>query len=111
MPPVIPSLPLQWGLVGVLLSVLLYVVYALFKGKIVPRSVVEDVRRDRDERLAESLQIIGLWKDAAEKRDQALLELTPMLRELAENGRTVVALVEALKQAVGHQSVGGHDGP
>lgn len=110
MPPV-PAVPLQWGLVGILLSALLYVVYSLFKGKIVPRSVVQDIRRDRDERLAESLQIIELWKDAAEKRDQALLELAPMLRELAENGRTVVTLVEALKQAVGRQSVGGHDGP
>lgn len=110
MPP-IPSVPVQWGLVGILVSVILWVVYALFTGKLVPRSVVEDVRRDRDERLAESLQIINLWKDAAEKRDQALLELSPMLRELAENDRTVVALIEALKSAVGRVPVGGQDAP
>ena len=106
----LPLTPAQLGVAGVLLGIVVWVIYALLKGKIVPRSVVEDIRKDRDERLSEAVQIIKIQQDAAEKRDKALSEIGPMLRELADNGQTVVALVEALKKAVSNQPVVGGPG-
>lgn len=104
----LPLTPAQLGVAGALLGIVVWVIYALLKGKIVPRSVVEDIRKDRNERLNEALHIIKIQQDAAEKRDKALSEIGPMLRELADNGQTVVALVEALKKAVmSNQVVGG----
>jgi hypothetical protein len=85
-------------------------IYAILRGKLVPRSVVDDVRKDRDERLAEKDRMLSLWEATALKKDQALAELIPAIREQTETGRMNLAVLEALKQAVGRQPVGGQDG-
>lgn len=103
----LPLTPVQTGIAGVLLSIVVWAVYALFKGKIVPRSVLEDLRKDRDDRLADLFRIIQVQNEAAEKRDQALSEIIPMLRELTDNGQTMVALIEALKRTANQSQVGG----
>lgn len=102
----IPTSTAQWGLAGFFASIVVAFVYAVLRGHLVVKSVVADIRKDRDDRLAEALKIIDLWKDAAEKRDKALAELVPAIQKLAENDETIEALLRAIKKAVNIQ-VGG----
>jgi hypothetical protein len=104
----LPPTPMQWGVAGVLLTIVVAVVYALLRGKLVPRSVLEDVRRDRDDRLKEQLEVIDSWKDAVQKRDEVISEIIPIMREILELSKTNMALINALKLAVA-QKVGGQD--
>jgi membrane-anchored protein YejM (alkaline phosphatase superfamily) len=106
----LPLTPVQWGVAGTLLSIVVWVVYALLKGNIVSRRVVEDIRKDRDERLEQSFQIIESWKEAVSKRDAVIAEMLPTLNEIKDQSKTIVLLIDALKTAVNHHSVGGQDG-
>ena len=54
------------------------VVRAFIKGDLVSRSVLEDVRADRDARLAE----VGAWKQAWEERGKVIDTLMEQNREL-----------------------------
>lgn len=103
----LPITPWQGGLVGILLSVVVAIIYAVLRGKLVPRSVIDDLRKDREKDLSRSVEIIDLWKDQVEKRDQIISEIVPTLKEVKDNGKTLVALFEALKKELNHQTVGG----
>lgn len=105
----LPLNPAQWGVLGILLGVVVWVIYALLKGKLVPRRYLDDVRKDRDERLRDSLEIIASWKDAVDKRDQVIAEILPTMNEIKDLARLNNNLIDALKTAVRHQPVGGHD--
>jgi hypothetical protein len=104
----LPETSVQWGVTGVLLSIVVAVVYALLRGKLVPRSVLEDVRRDRDDRLKEQLEVIASWKDTVRTRDEIIEEIIPAMREILDLSKTNMALISALKLAVA-QKVGGQD--
>lgn len=105
----LPTSPIQWGFTGILLTIVIAVVYALIKGNLVARRVLEDVRKDRDERLKDTLEVIDTWKDAVKKRDDIIAEILPTLNEIKDLAKTNIHLIESLKSAVS-QTVGGRDG-
>ena len=91
MPPeLIPSTPVQWGIVGVLLMIVVAGVYGLMSGKLVARQVVEDIRKDRDERLEQAQEVIQLWKDAAEIRKSVVDTLMPVLDEMRKDNQVIL---------------------
>lgn len=105
----LPLTPAQWGVVGALLGIVVWVVYALLKGNLVSRKVVEDIRKDRDERLQDQLEVINSWKDVVKQRDAIIAEMLPTLTEIKDLTKTNIHLIDELKQAV-KQKVGGPDG-
>lgn len=105
----LPLNPAQWGLLGILLSIIVWVIYALLRGNLVSRRVLEDFRKDRDARLQDQLEIISSWKDVVKKRDEIIAEIIPTLDEIKDLTKTNIHLIDELKQAV-KQKVGGPDG-
>lgn len=83
----IESLPWQaltaagggWALAGV-------AVLGLISGRIVPRSTMQDVIHDRNE-----------WRTESRIKDAQVAEKDEQLRHLAEVGRTVDAIMRAMK--------------
>lgn len=75
----------------------------VFTGKLVARSVLEDVRKDRDdrladmkERLAEMRAINNTWHEAYLKTEAARVETTGQVSQLLTTGRIAEALLRAL---------------
>lgn len=94
-----PGILLQGGAVGILAMVALMV----FTGKLVARSVLEDVRKDRDdrlaemkERLAEMRSINNTWHEAYLKTEAARAETTGQVSQLLATGRIAEALLRSL---------------
>lgn len=94
-----PGVLLQGGAVGILALVALMV----FTGKLVARSVLKDVREDRDarlgemkERLDEMRTINNTWHEAYLKSEAARLEATAQVSQLLTMGRIAEALLRAL---------------
>jgi hypothetical protein len=86
---------LQGGAVGVLLIVVL----SIITGRLVPRRSLEDVRTDRDARIAEEKDRGDEWRAAAQTQDARNDVLTQQVAQLLEAARTTNALIEGLKQA------------
>ncbi|RIH58098.1 hypothetical protein D3C59_37345 [Streptomyces sp. SHP22-7] len=54
--------------------VTLIVAAHLLKGHLVARSVLEDVRKDRDDRIAELVKDRDMWRDAHKESEVARIE-------------------------------------
>jgi hypothetical protein len=89
------SIIVQGGAVGVLLLVVL----AIITGRLVPRSVVEDVRADRDSRLADEKHRGDEWRAAAQAQEARNDVQAAQIQQLLESARTTNSLIEGLKQA------------
>lgn len=75
-------------------------VWLIFTGRLVPRSVVDDIRRERDD-----------WKDAARESEAARAEDRAQVRELLEVARTTEHVLTSLPRPgeVGHGAAGGNE--
>lgn len=89
------SIVIQGGAVGVLALFVL----GILTGRLVPRKSLEDVRTDRDARLAESQARGDEWRAAAHAQDERNDVLARQLTELLNANRTTNALIEGLRQA------------
>lgn len=89
------SVVVQGGAVGLLAMV----VVAVLVGKLVPRKSLDDVRADRDSRLADEKARGDEWRAAALAQDERNDVLARQLAELLDATRTTNALIEGLKQA------------
>lgn len=67
-------------------GILIVLFWLLVTGRIATRNTVDDVRHDRDE-----------WRTEARIKDQEIAEKNRQLDHLAEVGRTVDAVLRALK--------------
>lgn len=76
------------------------VVLLIFFGKLVPRSVLEDVRQDRDARIAEALAERDTWRDAHKESETARIEAQNQVGELLELSRTADHVLRALRGEV-----------
>ena len=84
---------------------LAFVVLAIVTGRLVPRRVVEDVRADRDARLADRDTAMAAekargdeWRAASLAQDARNDLLTQHVEQLLESSRTTNALLEGMKQ-------------
>jgi hypothetical protein len=71
-------------------------VYAILTGRIVPRSTVNDVRADRDARLAEVRRESDDWRSAWQASQETNKVLADQNKELLELSRTTHQLIKAL---------------
>lgn len=86
---------IQGGAVGVLILVVL----AIITGRLVPRRSVDDVRADRDARLAEARARGDEWRAAAQTQDARNDLLSEQVAQLLDATRTTNALIEGLRKA------------
>lgn len=100
MSPELPLTPQSWGLLGLALTIVVWVVYALLRGNLVSRRVVDERVKDWEARLAQAVENSQFWKEAAEAYRTANAELIPMVKNVAENGETVLSILRAMKAAV-----------
>ncbi|MDX3527126.1 hypothetical protein P1P75_11900 [Streptomyces sp. ID05-39B] len=76
------------------------VVLLIFLGRLVPRSVLEDVRKDRDARVAEILAERDTWRDAHRESERARMEAQSQVGELLELSRTADHVLRAIRGEV-----------
>jgi hypothetical protein len=88
--------PAQGGAVALVTLVVLLI----FLGRLVPRSVLEDVRKDRDDRLAALVQERDAWREAYRVSEAARVEAQNQVGELLELSRTAETVLRALRGEV-----------
>ncbi len=76
------------------------VVLLILLGRLVPRSVLEDVRKDRDARVAEALAERDTWRKAHQESEAARIEAQNQVGELLELSRTADRVFRALRGEV-----------
>ncbi|MBB4922292.1 hypothetical protein [Kitasatospora kifunensis] len=92
---------LQGGAAGL---VMLIVVLVL-RGHLVPRTVLRDLRADRDLRIAEIMHERDTWRAAYETSEMGRHLAEEQCRELLELSRTATHFLTSLPKATGQQGV------
>ena len=82
-------------------AIVVLVVLLILLGRLVPRSVLEDVRADRDARLAEIAQERDTWRDAHKESESARQVAQDQVGELLELSRTADHLLRSLPHPEG----------
>jgi len=75
-------------------GILLAAVIMILRGDIVPRSTVQQMRRDKDEQ-------IGMWKTSCERYERAIELKDRQIALLLEGNKTTTHVVAALSEAAG----------
>jgi hypothetical protein len=99
-----PTGLVSWLSTGAPFAIIAAFLYAIMSGRLVPKATLDEVRKDRDGRLAEQGQLVDMWKNAALVKDEALAELVPMMERSAENDKLVLQLLGAIKKVVDHRA-------
>ncbi|MEW1565817.1 hypothetical protein AB0454_22860 [Streptomyces sp. NPDC093509] len=81
-------------------AIVTLVVLLILLGRLVPRSVLEDVRHDRDARVAEVLAERDTWREAHRESEAARLEAQGQVGELLELSRTADHVLRAIRGEV-----------
>ena len=84
---------------GAVALVTLFVLLILL-GKLVPRSVVDDVRKDRDDRLQALIGERDAWREAYRESEAARMESQTQVGELLELSRTAEHVLRAIRGEV-----------
>ncbi len=84
---------------GVVALVTLFVLF-IYLGRLVPRSVVDDVRKDRDDRLQELVSERDSWREAFRESEAARVEAQSQVGELLELSRTADHVLRSLRGEV-----------
>jgi hypothetical protein len=71
-------------------------VWLVFTGRLVPRSTVKDLRKDRDERVAEARAETTVWREAYEASNRANEALYVQLNQMLEVGHTTTSVLRSL---------------
>lgn len=98
-----------WGIPGTAFlqggagTVLAVFIAAILTGRLVPRQVVEDVRRDRDARLDEWRAQVDQWREAYRIECQAREQLATQVDDLLEVARATERVVQAMQARIARQ--------
>ncbi len=84
---------------GAVALVTLFVLLILL-GKLVPRSIVDDVRKDRDDRLQALVGERDAWREAYRESEAARMESQAQVGELLELSRTAEHVLRAIRGEV-----------
>jgi len=96
----VPPWLADWISTGGGVGIVAAFLYAILRGHLVPRRVVEDMRSDKDKQISELGQVIDLWRGAAQAKDEAIREFIPMLTEITENDKLILKLLGAIREVV-----------
>jgi hypothetical protein len=65
-------------------------------GRLVPRSTLKDLRKDRDDRVAEARSEAQVWREAYESAKRANEALAVQLHQMLEVGHTTSSVLRSL---------------
>jgi F0F1-type ATP synthase membrane subunit b/b' len=82
------------------------VVLLILLGRLVPRSVLQDVRADRDARIAEIAAERDTWRDAHKESEAARIDAQSQVGELLELSRTADHVLRSLRGEVPGDAMG-----
>jgi len=87
-------------------GLLLLTIVGILTGRLIPRKVLDDVRADRDARLAERDKVIAAerergdqWRAATQAQDARNDLQTQQITQLVDTMRTMNALLDGMRQA------------
>ena len=83
---------------GGAIGVLVLVVFFIISGRLRPNRSVQEVRQDRDDRLAECREQTQLWREAYELSEHARERQEALLRDVLDAVRTSASVLEAIRQ-------------
>lgn len=81
-------------------TIVTLVVLLILRGSLVSRAVLEDVRKDRDARVAEILAERDTWREAHRESEAARMEAQAQVGELLELSRTAEYALRAIRGEV-----------
>lgn len=71
-------------------------VWLVLTGRLLPRSTLEDLRQDRDDRVAEARAETQVWREAYESSKRANEALAIQLNQMLEVGHTANRVLQSL---------------
>jgi hypothetical protein len=77
-------------------ALLVWVFRRVISGELVARKVLDDVRKDRDERVADAVEAAHIWQAAHIKSEEARSVQAGQVTQLLETGRIAEALLRSL---------------
>lgn len=83
---------------GGAVAVLIVFVVAILTGRLRPNRAVQEVRIDRDERLADAREQIALWRDAYQISEHNRERQEVLIRDILEISRASAAILEAIRE-------------
>lgn len=81
-------------------AIVTLIVLLILRGKLVSRSVLDDVRQDRDARVAEAIAEKNTWREAHQQSEAARMEAQAQVGELLELSRTADHVLRAIRGEV-----------
>jgi F0F1-type ATP synthase membrane subunit b/b' len=81
-------------------AIVTLIVLLILNGRLVARSVLEDVRKDRDDRIAELIKDRDMWRAAHRESEAARIEATSQVGELLELARVADHVLRAIRREV-----------
>ncbi|MEW2393082.1 hypothetical protein AB0933_32450 [Streptomyces venezuelae] len=81
-------------------AIVVFVVLLIIVGRLVPRSVLEDVRKDRDDRLQALIGERDAWREAYRESESARIQSQAQVGELLELGHTATTVLRAIRGEV-----------
>lgn len=94
------------AVVGTVVATLAFVARLIYTGKLVPKSTVDEVRKDRDDRVARAEQIADEYRKANVLLFETVHAQGDQVARLLESSQTTHALLNAIKVAVEQQRGG-----
>jgi hypothetical protein len=76
-------------------ATLAFAVYLILSGKIVARSVVDNIREDRDARVNEAREQTSIWREAYRESEKARQTQHDLLKESLEGVHAITHLLES----------------
>lgn len=81
-------------------AIVTLIVLLILKGHLVSRAVLEDVRKDRDARIAELATERDMWREAHRESEAARIEAQRQVGELVELARVADHVLRAMRGEV-----------
>jgi hypothetical protein len=90
------TVPVQLGAVGILLFFVVGVGVAIYKGFLVPRRTVDDIRADRDARIAELVAEADEWRKAWQADHDLVVKMSGQMDTLLSAAQGSSAALQSL---------------
>ncbi len=94
-----PNQLLQGGATGLLVLIVVFLVIAIARGWIVPRSTMEKLYEAQEARVAKAEERERIWQDTASKWQETAHTAAAALETNEEQGNTIIALLNSLNAA------------
>jgi hypothetical protein len=100
MPPIPPGFWTEATPIGVLLFVLVLLIWGVVSGRLRSNVAVQEIRADRDARVAEYRKQAEDWREAFQKSESAREIQTTIAKEALATSRSTESIVQSLRVAL-----------